>query len=125
VWGVRLRDLRSPSEWHFPTNPRDQFAIDLGDCKFRLGALVPQVGKHDTPGIDNHAMSVTGSFLVVPSYLCGGNDVGLRFNGSSSEKYFPMSLACRDGKRRRECDDVGSLAFERETDLWESQLRVV
>lgn len=115
----RLRDIRSPGKWYFPSNPRHQFAIDLGNCDFRLGALVPQVGEHDTPGIDNHAMSVSNPFIVVSSYLCGGNDVGLRFNGSSSEEYLPMSLSCRDGKSRGERNDVGSLALERETNLWE------
>jgi hypothetical protein len=116
--------------------------VDLGSSDLGLFACAPKRGHHGAPRVDNHAVAVAHSLLVVPPYLpslsavisnegtamsiCthlrGGDDVALCLDGPGSQQHFPMGLTCRDGKRGREGDDIGSKALQGDADLWEPKL---
>lgn len=70
-----MEDVRSPSQWHFCSDLAQQLVINCCGSNLGLIALVANVGEHSAPRINDHAVTVADSLLVVPSCLGGGNHV--------------------------------------------------
>ena len=114
--------------------------INLGRRNLRLVALSPKLGQHPAPGVNNHAVAVADTLVVVvPNlhssvshdascrretllYLCSGNDIRLRLDCPCPQQNLPVCFSCGNGEGGREGDDVGAEALQGETDLREAQL---
>jgi hypothetical protein len=67
-------------------------------------------------------MSIACAFLVVSPDLSSGYHIGLRFDGSRSEEYFPVSNSCRNSECRRVGENLSQLAMQAQGWFGEAQL---
>ena len=119
---LEARNLRPPSKRHLSPNLGNEVVVNHRSRYRWLVVLCPNVRQHHAPWVDDHAVSIADSLLVMPAYLRSCDDVRLGLYGPGSEQYLPVGLAGWDGERGWKGEDVATLMPQGKADFGKSEL---
>ena len=117
--------LRPSAERNLHSDLAQLVEIDFSGSNLGLVAGLAEFGQHGAPRIDDHAVTVANSLLVVSASLGGGDNVRLCLNRACPQKDPPVCSACGNGEGGGKCDDVGSEASQGDAYFRESKLERV
>lgn len=86
--------------------------VNIDSGQFGLGARSAEFGKDLAPWVNDEAVPVAGPLLIVLADLRSGNDIGLGFDGSSSQQDFPVGITRGWREGRGKGNDLTALAPE-------------